>query len=101
MKLHAGLIRPACLYHVNNIQRLEAILCEDYDFAEDSNYDFAEIEDEPPEPFCDFCGTTLSDLRATGKTLVQGPRVYICKSCNEDIAIEFIAKFTTLPRSGG
>ena len=64
-------------------------MCEDYDFDEDSNYDFAEIEDGPQEPFCDFCGKTLSELQASGKTLVQGPRVYICESCNKKIAAEF------------
>ena len=51
-------------------------MCEYCDYDED------DLEELDTEPFCSFCGVTLSVERREGRSLVAGPAVYICKACN-------------------
>ena len=43
--------------------------------------------EQPPDRQCDFCGRRESD----GRTIVAGPRVYICNECVE-LAVEVLEK---------
>ena len=42
---------------------------------------------QPPDRQCDFCGRREGD----GRTIVAGPRVYICNECVE-LAVEVLEK---------